>query len=198
MKSLPFGCVAGFDHVPAGAVLRIGRGDCHTKGTLFVAMLRSLGIPARLRFVTLPGAFLKGIVDSPYDTITHAIGEVWLQGAWVRTDTYVADSILEAQASQLLRQQGRRLGWGMHVQGSHYWDGKRHAHAQFHDSDAGSLPLQDWGVSHDPETFYASRPDAALQVGWLARMKWMFAAVLVNRAVEQLRNLPPATADTPA
>lgn len=46
VKSLPFGCVAGFDHVPAAAVLRAGRGDCHTKGTLFVAMLRSVGISA--------------------------------------------------------------------------------------------------------------------------------------------------------
>ena len=32
VKSLPFGCVAAFDHVPAGAVMRAGRGDCNTKG----------------------------------------------------------------------------------------------------------------------------------------------------------------------
>ncbi|MDO9403407.1 MAG: transglutaminase-like domain-containing protein [Polaromonas sp.] len=196
VKSLPFGCIAGFDHVPAGAVLRIGRGDCHTKGTLFVALLRSLGIPARLRFVTLPGTFLKGLVDTTHETITHAIGEVWLHGGWLRTDTYVADSILEAQAAQVLRQQGLTLGYGVHVSGDHYWDGKRHAHAQFVDGDAASLPLQDWGVAHDPEDFYTHHAHTALHGGWIGRVKWMFGAVLVNRAVEQLRQRPSARAPT--
>lgn len=46
VKSLPFGCVAGFEHVPAGAVLRSGRSDCHTKGSLFVALLPCVDLPA--------------------------------------------------------------------------------------------------------------------------------------------------------
>ena len=83
IRSLPFGCVAGFDHVPAAAVLKAGRGDCHTKGTLFVAMLRSVGVPARLRFVMLSSAFLKGIIDVSHSTVTHAIGEVFLEWRWV-------------------------------------------------------------------------------------------------------------------
>ena len=32
VKSLPFGCVAAFNHVAAAAVLRAGRGDCDTTG----------------------------------------------------------------------------------------------------------------------------------------------------------------------
>ena len=90
IKSLPFGCVAGFDHVFAAAVLEAGREDCHTKGTLIVAMLRSIGVPAQLRFVTLSSAFLKGIIDVSHSTVTHAIGEVFLEGRWVQTDTCVA------------------------------------------------------------------------------------------------------------
>ena len=105
VKALPFGCVAGFDHVPAVSVLKTGHGDCHTKGTLFVALLRSAGVPARLRFVTLTGAFLHGIIDIGQSTITHAVGEVYLQERWIQTDTYVTDSILEAQAMTLLKQQ---------------------------------------------------------------------------------------------
>ncbi|RYX95254.1 MAG: transglutaminase domain-containing protein [Comamonadaceae bacterium] len=195
VKSLPFGCIAGFDHVPAAAVLRAGRGDCHSKGVLFVAMLRVLAIPARLRFVTLPGTFLKGIVDNPPDTITHAIGEVWLDGHWWRTDTYVADALLEGQATQLLQHQGRQLGYGVHVQGRHYWDGKSHAHGQFIDSDPASMPLGDWGVAHDPEDFYTRKADAALQVRWFGRVKWMLGAVIVNRSAEQLRQLPSPARD---
>ncbi len=186
VKSLPFGCVAGFDHVPAGAVLKAGRGDCHTKGTLFVAMLRSVGVAARLRFVTLSSAFLKGIIDVP-DTITHAVAEVYLDGRWVQTDTYVTDTLLETHAMQLLEQQGSQIGYGIHIRGNHFWDGRHAAHAQYTESDAASMPVHDWGVAHDPEHFYGSKDHEALKLGWLTRVKWMLAAALVNRRVEQLR-----------
>ena len=134
VKSLPFGCVAGFDHVPAAGVLKAGRGDCHTKGTLFVAMLRSVGIPARLRFVTLPSAFLKGIIDMPQGTITHAVAEVYLDGRWIQTDTYVTDTLLETRAAQLLSQVGCLAGYGIHVRGFHFWDGRHAAYAQSSES----------------------------------------------------------------
>jgi hypothetical protein len=192
VKSLPFGCVAGFDHVPAAAVLKAGRGDCHTKGTLLVAMLRSVGVPARLRFVTLSSAFLKGIIDVPQSTITHAVAEVYLDGRWVQTDTYVTDSLLEAQAAQLLSQTGCLVGYGIHVRGMHFWDGRHAAHAQYNVSDPASLPLHDWGVAHDPEHFYSSKDHAELALGWLTRAKWMLAAALVNRRVEQVRTQPRA------
>ena len=187
IKSLPFGCVAGFDHVPAAAVLKAGRGDCHTKGTLFVAMLRSVGVPSRLRFVTLSSAFLKGIIDVSHSTVTHAIGEVFLEGRWVQTDTYVADTPLEANAGVLLKAQGSSLGYGIHVNGSQFWDGRHHAHAQYVQTDPESLPLHDWGVAHDPEDFYRNKAHGELQMGWLTRAKWMLAAALVNRRVEQVR-----------
>ena len=190
IKSMPFGCVAGFEHVAAGAVLRAGRGDCHTKGTLFVAMLRSVGVPARLRFVTLSSAFLKGIIDVPDGSIVHAIAEVYLDERWVQTDTYVTDTALEACAISLLKRQGARLGYGIHVRGKQFWNGRQTAHAQFADSDPSSLPVRDWGVAHDPEHFYSSKQHKELQLGWLTRVKWMLAAAVVNRRVQQLRLQP--------
>lgn len=187
VKSLPFGCVAGFDHVAAGAVLKTGRGDCHTKGTLFVALLRCVGVPARLRFVTLSGAFLHGILDLGQSTITHAVGEVYLQGHWVQTDTYVTDSLLEAHASTLLAEQGMSLGYGIHIAGSRFWDGHRHAHGQYAESDPASQPVHDWGVAHDPEDFYSSKDHPQLHLSWLTRVKWMIAAGLVNRRTRKVR-----------
>jgi hypothetical protein len=187
VKSIPFGCVAGFNHVAAGAVLRAGHGDCHTKGTLFVAMLRSAGVPARMRFVTLSSAFLKGIIDVPRGSITHAIAEAYLDGRWLQTDTYVTDTPFEACAISLLRRQGARLGYGIHVRGKQFWNGRQAAHGQYADSDLSSLPMRDWGVAHDPEHFYSSKDNLELQLGWMARVKWMLAAAVVNRRVQQLR-----------
>ena len=190
IKSLPFGCVAGFDHLPAGAVLKSGRGDCHTKGTLFVAMLRCAGLPARLRFVTLSGAFLHGIIDLGPSTSTHAVGEVYLQGHWVQIDTYVTDSFLDAQAYDMLSLQNRSTGYGIHLQGNRFWDGLQNAHGQFTEFDPASMPLHDWGVSNDPEGFYSSREHPQLKMGWLMRAKWMVAASVVNSRVNKVRAGP--------
>ena len=121
VKSLPFGCVAAFDHVPAAAVLRAGRGDCHTKGTLFVALLRAAGVPARLRFVSLPSKFLAGIIDVTQESITHAVGEVYLSGRWVQTDTYVTDEQFEMRAWGELVERGLRVGLGIHVNADRSW-----------------------------------------------------------------------------
>src|SRR3954466_12244455 len=51
VRRLPFGAFADVSHVRASDVLRSRRGDCHSKGVLFVALCRAAGIPARLNFV---------------------------------------------------------------------------------------------------------------------------------------------------
>ena len=187
IKSLPFGCPTTGGHTPAATVLKSGRGDCHSKGTLFVALLRTSGIPARLRLVSLPGAFLRGILDVKEDSITHAIGEVYLNGQWIQTDTYVADAALEAQALAKLEAEGQLLGYGIHAQGRRYWSGLQAAHGQYADADPASLPLIDFGVHHDPQMFYASKPRLLDQNSWVTRAKWSIAARLINRRTQQLR-----------
>jgi hypothetical protein len=187
IKTMPFGCAASFEHMAAGDVLRSGQGDCHTKGTLFVALMRCAGLPARLRFVTMPSGFLRGIISLPKVNVVHAIGEVYLGERWVRTDTYVADEVLEAEAARLLVKEGKRMGYGIHLNGARQWDAFHDAFGQSAVSDPASLPLQDWGVAHDPEQFYAAATDPSLKMGWMTRVKWMLAAGLVNRRTQWVR-----------
>lgn len=195
VKSLPFGCITFSGHVTASAVLKGGRGDCHTKGCLFVALLRSAGVPARMRFVSLSGAFLRGIIDVGGASITHAIGEVYLDGRWIQSDTYVADHLLEARALELLGQEGRLLGYGIHAQGQRYWNGLHDAHGQYSEEDPLSSPLVDFGVAHDPESFYLSQPSLADQNSWMNRAKWSIAAGLINRRTNQLRKQTSTAAE---
>ena len=187
VKSLPFGCVAAFDHVPAAAVLRAGRGDCHTKGTLFVALLRAAGVPARLRFVSLSGKFLAGIIDVTQESITHAVGEVYLSGRWVQTDTYVTDEQFEMRAWGELVQRGLRVGLGIHVNADRNWSGQKDSHAQYSDKDPSSLPLEDLGVAHDPKYFYSDGSKQQRQLGWTKRLKWLLVATVVNHRVGKIR-----------
>ena len=187
IKSLPFGCPTSGGHTSAAAVLKSGLGDCHSKGTLFVGLLRSSGIPARLRFVSLSGDFLRGILDLHGSSITHAIGEVYLNGQWIQSDTYVADDLLESQALAKLALEGHKLGYGIHAQGRRYWSGLQSAHGQYAIEDPLSMPLIDFGVAHDPECFYANKPRLLDQNSWLTRARWSIAARLINRRTRQLR-----------
>lgn len=188
IKSMPFGCIAGFKHVRAGAVLRAGRGDCHTKGTLFVAMMRLAGIPARLKFVSLSSAFLRGIIDLPVgDNIIHAVGEAYLNNRWVQTDTYVTDTPFEGWATRLLKEEKKTIGFGVHVNAQRFWGGEAHAHAQYCERDPSSMPSCVWGAAHDPELFYSGKGQEELRLGWKTRLKWMIAAAVVNRRVTAIR-----------
>jgi transglutaminase-like putative cysteine protease len=187
VQSLPFGCVADFLNTRASDILRLGYGDCHTKGLLFVALVRACHVPARLRFVTLPTRFLAGLIDTGVQTMTHAVAEVYLDNRWYQTDTYVVDALLNREARELLQSKNMDLGYGVHTHGDQDWNGLDHAHAQYTTADPSSLPVVDWGVAHDPAHFYADESHAALRHTFSVRVKWMLGAQIVNRKVEQIR-----------
>jgi Transglutaminase-like superfamily len=187
VKSLPFGCVADYSDMTAEGVLKLGYGDCFTKGMLFIAMLRCAGVPARLRFASLPVHFLRGIVEPEESTIMHAMAEVSIDGRWVVTDSYVPDQVLFAAASKKLKEENRPMGYGIHIAGSQFWDGTQDASAQCVVCDQSSLPTVDWGVAHDPEIFYADPSHSELRRKFATRMKWRLATPMVNKRVTALR-----------
>lgn len=195
VKSLPFACNPDFLHAKASDVIRLGRGDCHTKGLLFVALLRAVKVPARLRFVNLPQGFLDGLLSTGAQTMTHAIAEVHLDNRWLQTDTYVVDEAFNRQARELVLTKGRQMGYGVHVLGDQDWSGFEHALAQITPADPGSLPVVDWGVAHDPAHFYADQEHVALRHSFMVRLKWALGAKIVNRKVEKIRQRSQALGD---
>lgn len=189
MRALPFGCIADSTGTPAIAVLRAGMGDCHTKSTLLIALLRSIGIPSRMRFVTMKPDFLHGIIDTGGQPIEHAYTEVLLNGEWQAVDSYVVDVRLAAAAKARLAKEGRQLGYGMHREGSISWDGNGPSFGQFTSTDPDSLPLHDWGAFDDPYQFYSSVSYVKERLNWSTRFKWLLGARLVNRRVNALRSV---------
>jgi Transglutaminase-like superfamily len=189
VQRMPFGCVPEFLSIQASDVIRIGHGDCHTKGILFVALLRAAGIAARLRFVTLPTRFLSGLIDTGVATMTHAVGEAYIAGKWLQVDTYVVDMDLGNAARTKLRNGSRAMGYGVHLHAHTHWNAIEDAHGQFTALDPNSLPVVDWGVDDDVRSFYADEDHAALRHTFGLRVKWMLGAQLVNRKVAQIRKL---------
>ncbi|TNF58224.1 MAG: transglutaminase domain-containing protein, partial [Burkholderiales bacterium] len=190
VRALPFGCLGDGTGVPSLTVLQRGRGDCHTKSTLLVALLRSVGIPSRLRFFSMPSTFLQGIIDLEGLPIQHCCVEMLLENGWVTVDSHVVDQPLAHAAQSRLAAEGRRVGYGMHVDGETAWDGHTPSFAQFCASDPDSLPTRDWGAFDDPYQFYSSVPAVQERLGLAARLRWTVGARLVNRRVAALRAEP--------
>jgi hypothetical protein len=187
VKAMPFACVADYSILTASDVLKMGRGDCFTKGMLFVAMLRAAQIPARLRFASLSTHFLRGIIEPGEASIVHAMAEVRIHEEWWVVDSYVPDMVLQQMARTQLMTQGLRLGCGIHINGDIHWDGASHASSQCSATDPDSLPVVDWGFADDPESFYAQASHSDLRRNFATRLKWRLAAPMVNKRVAAIR-----------
>jgi Transglutaminase-like superfamily len=187
VQSLPLVFAPDFLHTKASDVVRLGHGDCHTKGILFVALLRALGLPARLRFVASPVGFLAGFIDAHTTTMSCALGEVFIDGHWCQTDTYVADEAFAREARDLLRLEHHLAGYGLHAMGERRWEGTQDMHAHRSPADPDSMPVMDWGVGHDPEHFYAEKSHAPSHHSRRGRVQWLSAAAKINRKVHQIR-----------
>ena len=84
------------DAIPASAVLRDGYGQCNTKATLLMALLRGLGIPCHLHGFTIHKALQRGVVpEIAYriapEEILHSWVEIEWNGRWVNLEGFILD-----------------------------------------------------------------------------------------------------------
>ena len=109
------------DSIPASRVLRDGFGQCNTKGTLFMALLRACGVLCRIHGFTIDKKLQKGAMSglvyrlAPRE-IFHSWVEVLLDGVWYELEAFILDraylSNLQA-ANPACR--GAFCGWGVAV-----------------------------------------------------------------------------------
>lgn len=84
------------DDLPASRVLADGQGQCNTKGTLLMALLRSVGVPCRIHGFTIDKALQKGAITGVAYAlaprrIIHSWVEVWFEGRWVCLEGFILD-----------------------------------------------------------------------------------------------------------
>jgi hypothetical protein len=84
------------DALPASQVLADGYGQCNTKGTLLMALLRALGIPCRFRGFTIDKGLQRGVVPelvyplAPRNII-HSWVEVQFRSDWLELEGFILD-----------------------------------------------------------------------------------------------------------
>jgi hypothetical protein len=84
------------DNIPASKVLSDGYGQCNTKGTLFMALLRAVGIPCRVHGFTIDKKLQKGamtgiVYKNAPKNVFHSWVEVLYENNWCELEGFILD-----------------------------------------------------------------------------------------------------------
>ena len=176
------------DAIPASRVLADGYGQCNTKGTLFMALLRAAGVPCRLHGFTIDKLLQKGamtgiVYKSAPREIVHSWVEVLFEGQWLNLEGFILDMrYLDALRRKFSSCEGSFCGYGVATD-----DFKNPAVAW----DAGDTYIQkegivrDFGVFDAPDDFFGAHAQGVSKFkGFLFRHYGRHA---MNRNVARIR-----------
>ena len=169
---IPFGYNAS-DDLPASAVLADGYGQCNTKTTLLMALLRANGIGCRFHGATIDRRLQHGVMVAPLywfapHSIIHSWAEVNVDGRWVGLEGVILDEqYLDGLRARIGRRQGPFLGYGVGT------TDLADPPIDFNGTDTAIQATgvnQDFGVFDDPDEFYRTHGVNARGVkAWLYR-----------------------------
>jgi hypothetical protein len=105
------------DELPASRVLADGIGQCNTKTTLLMALLRAVGIPCRFHGFTIDKPLQKGAITGlaywlAPQRIIHSWVEVSLEGRWIALEGFILDAAYLASLQRRFPRARRFCGYG--------------------------------------------------------------------------------------
>ena len=109
------------DTIQASKVLADGFGQCNTKGTLFMALLRACDIPCRIHGFTIDKKLQKGamtgiVYRSAPAHIFHSWVEVYLENQWYELEGFILDEeYLKKLQKRYTKCNGPFCGYGVAV-----------------------------------------------------------------------------------
>ena len=185
---IPFGIPSKFYKTTATESLDEKVGYCNTKVTLFNALLRASGIPARMRVVELSAQVLQGLFNPGTPYVDHALTEVFLDGKWIKIDSYVVDTPLVTAASKKLRASKSKAGFGIHLDGQSEWDGRSDNFIQYMNNDAiQNYVLKDHGVFVDVADYYRSAEQPRNRLSFISGLGIRLGHSAINKKIHAIR-----------
>ncbi len=178
------------DGIPASKVLADGYGQCNTKGTLFMALLRGCGIPCRVHGFTIDKRLQKGAMTGLVyilapKNVFHSWVEVYLDGVWYELEAFILDKpYLEKLQAANLDCAGAFCGYGVAV---------RDLHHPVIDFDRNNTYIQSEGINQD-FGIYDSPDELSKEHGqemsqFKAFVYRNFGRHLMNSNVRKIRNI---------
>lgn len=187
------------DDIPASRVLEDGYGQCNTKSTLLMALLRACGVPCRFHGFTVAKELQAGIVTglsyalAPSE-ILHSWVEVWNASRWIALEGVILDTeYLNGLRTLLPDGTTAWLGHGVGTEDltrpAIDWRGE--------DTFIQRTGIrQDFGLFDDPDAFYAKH---GVNLSGLKRLLFVhWVRHRMNAKVKGIRGCPTACARRPA
>lgn len=177
------------DDISASAVLADGYGQCNTKGNLFMALLRAVGIPCRFHGFTINKELQKGAITGIWyrlapQEIIHSWVEILYDGKWRNLEGFILDKkYLTALQARNPEVRGYFCGYGVATD--------NFANPQV-DWKGGDTYIQkegikqDFGVYDSPDEFYQGHQQ---KLNWVKRLifRWLTRHSM-NRNVRRIRS----------
>ncbi len=183
-----FGYPVKGDLVRASETIQSGLGQCNTKSTLFLALCKAVGIPARIHFSAIRKEIQRGLFKGPAyrampEKISHSWIEVLLEGRWRRIDSYINDIAFYRAAKKELERLNWKTGFSVSCE-----SGEPSAELNLDDEkfvQMGAV-VDDHGVWDEPMDYYGSaryqnRP------GFIRLFFYRLLIGVANKRVRKLR-----------
>lgn len=109
------------DNIKASVVLRDGFGQCNTKGTLFMALLRACGVPCRIHAFTIDKKLQKGamtgfVYKKAPQNVFHSWVEVFYNNKWFELEGFIIDKTYLSKLQKIHNDcSGSFCGYGVAV-----------------------------------------------------------------------------------
>lgn len=175
------------DALPASQVLADGFGQCNTKTTLLMALLRAIDIPCRFHGFTIDKSLQRGVVpEQVYPlaprNILHSWVEVRLNGAWLNLEGFILDQAVLATLQARFPDRQTLCAYGAGTDNLHKpqveWSGQ-------------STYIQRTGINNDlgifdsPDQFHSDHRQLSGLRGLMYRL---FIRHWMNRRVARMRD----------
>lgn len=177
------------DDITAEQVLKDGYGQCNTKGTLFMAILRALNIPCRIHGFTINKELQKGamtgfVYNNAPQNVLHSWVEVLYNDQWYELEAFILDiKYLNNLQKKFSNCSGAFCGYGVAVKDFKNPTIDWNANNTYIQSEGIN---QDFGVYNTPDELYNEHRQE------LSKFKeFLYKNLgrhLMNRNVKKIRN----------
>lgn len=145
------------DGIKASDILADGLGQCNTKSTLFIALLRAVGVPCRFHGFAIHKRLQKGLINGlayfiAPNEIIHSWVEVYFNEKWYSMEGLILDAgYLKGLKSKFRDVKGAFCGFGVDVKDFNNLQTKWNECDTFIQSEGIA---KDYGIFDSPDDFY--------------------------------------------